>query len=245
MKKQYVFAGLAIAALTTSMVACGSNYRDDNAGSTNGGLGSPPPMLNTRIPSYLEIDQLTPGCSLASCSPQDANLVQGHDGNSASNKAPGPGGDNYVDWTDLNPQNHRLMDTTGTKGQDPTSFPRSNECVGGSQVLSKMDLTYVAAANNSTYAYFGVQRSDNNGDAGYYWVLTKKVPSMDPGGPCKPGEGRLMYSITAGDVLIAGHFKPSDAPLVRVFKAKNDSAQPYTAIDAVDFNNAIWGEVVN
>ena len=43
-----------------------------------------------------------------------------------------------------------------------TSFPRSNECVGSSQVLSKMELTYVASANNEKYAYFAVQRSNVN-----------------------------------------------------------------------------------
>lgn len=197
--------------------------------------------LNTRISEYLEIDQLN-----ASPAPEDANLVVGADPDgSLSRQFPGAG--TFIDWNELGvaarKANHLLLDANDQRGRDPTSFPRSNECVGASQVLSKMDLTYISAANNSQYAYFGVQRSNNNGDAGYYWVFTKKTPHMTAGqAPCQADEKRLVYDFSAGDVLLAGHFKPSSAPLLRVFKAKT-GRDAVGAVSAVDFtDSSLWQE---
>jgi len=220
-----------------AIVACSSYGKDGaiehgNAAAT-GDPSSATTTLNTRISQNLEIDMVTSG-------PDDANLTRGVAGEPDYQK---PGANSsWIDWTDLgsDAQNHLLKDLNGAKGRDPSSFPRSVACVGASQVLSKMDLTYVAAANNNTYAYFAVQRSDNNGDAGYYWVFTKKAPRMKAGeAPCQADEQHLVYDITAGDVLIGGHFSGSGGALVKVWKANKDEAS-VDAVSAIDFTNARW-----
>jgi hypothetical protein len=197
--------------------------------------------LNAYINSSIEIDQLNVG----GMQPQDANLFVGNDpaDNTLSNQVPTGGPASFIDWNDLDLQNHRLLDTDLATGKDPTSFPQSNECVGPSQVLSKMDLRYIAAANNSKYAYFAVLRSNNNGDAGYYWLFTKKSPKQTLGqAPCNSTQSRLLYDIGIGDVLLVGHFHQSGAPLLRVFTAKQAQLN-VTAIGAVDFLNSLWSEV--
>jgi hypothetical protein len=217
---------VAMLSVTGLVAACSSgDFANDGKGDPKEGkTGAAVELnagttLNTRISEFVEIDQLN-----ASPAPEDANLVTGPDSDgSASRQFPGAG--TFIDWNELGvaarKANHLLIDANDSRGRDPTSFPRSNECVGPSQVLSKMDLTYISAANNSQYAYFGVQRSNNNGDAGYYWVFTKKTPHMTAGqAPCQADEKRLVYDFSAGDVLLAGHFKPNGAPLLRVFKAK-------------------------
>jgi len=167
------------------------------------------PVLNTFISTSIEIDQLGSGVS-----PDDANLFTGPDpaDGTASVQKPVGGPAPFIDWDDLGGDlaNHKLSDAT--TGKDPTSFPQSNECVGSSQVLSKMDLTYVGVANNSTFAYFAVQRANNNGDAGYYWLFTRKAPHLNQGqAPCKADQQRLLYDISgpgggaSGDVLLGGH----------------------------------------
>src|SRR5262249_2106131 len=117
--------------------------------------------LNTFIPDSIEIDTL--GAS------GDANLFTGKDpaDGTASAALPSGGPASFIDWDDLGGDlaNHLIHDDSS--GKDPTSFPQSNECVGSSQVLSKMDLTYVAAASNSKFLYLAVQRANNNGDAAY------------------------------------------------------------------------------
>jgi hypothetical protein len=196
--------------------------------------------LNTFIEEYIEIDQLNPpGYG-------DANLLVGPDvapgDGSASAQYPGSG--TFIDWDffkdDL--ENHVVPDAY--PGKDPTAFPRKDECVGNAQVLSKMDLTYIAAANNKELAYFGVQRSDNNGDAAYYWIFTQVAPPFEEDlDACNAGERRLMFQITKGDVMIAGHFKPSaEEPLITVYKAGADLPDPITPMAALDFNSGIWGE---
>jgi hypothetical protein len=202
------------------------------------------PTLNTFIANSLEIDQLGTGLS-----PADANLFLGADpaDGTASAQKPTGGPATFIDWNDLsgNVANHRLQDLSLPSGKDPSSFPHSNECVGTSNVLSKMDLTYVAAANNNKYAYFAVQRSNNNGDAGYYWLFTKLPPQMISGqSPCGTGESRLLYDISVGDVLLGGHFKPNGTPLLRVFKATQNSSG-VTAVSAINFQSALWLEDPN
>src|SRR5216683_699209 len=203
------------------------------------------PVLNTFINKSIEIDQLGTGLS-----PDDANLFVGADpaDGSASAQKPTGGPATFIDWNDLGGDlaNHKLGDAT--TGKDPTSFPQSNECVGSSQVLSKMDLTYVGVANNATYAYFAVQRSNNNGDAGYYWLFTRKTPHLTFGqGPCKADQQQLLYDISGpsagsvGDVLLGGHFHPNGTPLLRVFHATRDASN-VTAVDAVDFTSSLWLE---
>jgi len=208
-------------------------------------LDAAAPVLNTFINSSIEIDQLGTGLS-----PDDANLFVGPDpaDGSASAQKPTGGPATFIDWNDLGGDlaNHKLGDATA--GKDPTSFPQSNECVGSSQVLSKMDLTYVGVANNATYAYFAVQRANNNGDAGYYWLFTQKTPHLNAGqAPCKADQQRLLYDISGpsagsvGDVLLGGHFHPNGTPLLRVFHATRD-ATGVTAVDAIDFTSSLWVE---
>lgn len=118
-------------------------------------------LLNTFDSRCLQIDQLA-------SPPADANLFTGNDpaDGSASANLPVCTSGAYIDWDNLGQDlsNHRLLDCPGdpaqcSGGKDPTSFPRSNECVGTSSVLSKMDLTYVAASSNSQFAYFAVRPS--------------------------------------------------------------------------------------
>src|SRR5215211_5982221 len=105
-----------------------------------------------------------------------------------------------------------------------------------------MDLTYVAVANNKEWAYLAVQRSSNNGDAGYYWLFTKLRPqTRHEELPCAPGQTRLLYDISAGDVLLAGHFHPNGTPLLRVFKAINGQAA-VPATEAINFESSLWKE---
>ncbi len=202
------------------------------------------PTLNTFISDYLEIDQLGPN------PPQDANLFTGLDPADGTPSAlkPGPGTGAYIDWQDLGTDldNHRILDLNAPSGKDPSSFPRSNECVGSSKVLSKMDLVYAASANNQEYAYFAVLRSGNNGDAGYYWLFTRKKPSLTPeAGPCHPGESQLTYDISGpangagGDILLSGHFKPNGAPFLEIYRAAHD-ANGVTAVDAINYLSGLW-----
>jgi len=173
-------------------------------------------VMPTFIPHSIQIDALG--------SPGDANLLAADDPNSASVDMPLGGPASFIDWSDLavvsDLSNHRLLDLNGAGGKDPSSFPGSNECVGTSNVLAKMNLTYAAAASNSRFAYFAVQRAKNDGDAAYYWILTQKEPHLVAGGaPCKGSQSRLTYDISPGDVLLAGHFNPSAGPTLLLFKA--------------------------
>lgn len=208
--------------------------------------------LNTFISDSIQIDQVTPG----TLNPEDANLFTGPDpaDGTPSYNIPAGGPGSYIDWHNLGGDlvNHRLLDLDGAGGKDASSFPQANECVGPSQVLSKMDLTYIASANNNQYAYFAVQRSNNNGDAGYYWIFTKLAPHENVGeSPCKATQTRLTYDISApsggstGDVLIAGHFHPNGTPLLRVFHAKKN-VNNLSAVSAIDYTDTtLWTEDPN
>jgi hypothetical protein len=108
-----------------------------------------------------------------------------------------------------------------------------------------MDLTYVAAANNTKFGYFAVQRANNNGDAGYYWLFTRKTPRLITGqAPCKADQQRLLYDVSVGDVLLGGHFHPNGTPLLRVFIATRNQ-DGTTAVDAIDFTSSLWSENVS
>jgi hypothetical protein len=227
------------ALLAAPLAACSGNAADEVAQKSSAAATV---TLNTFIGQSIQIDQLAPG-SLAA---EDANLFVGADpaDGTSSEDAPTGGPSPFIDWDDLasSLDNHRLLDLDGAKGRDPTAFPRANECVSSANVLSKMDLTYIASANNNKFAYFAVQRSDNNGDAGYYWVFTKKEPRQVQGeAPCASDEYRLLYDVSVGDVLLAGHFKPNGSPLLRVFKA-TAAQNGVTAVDAVDFTSSLWAE---
>src|SRR5262249_39856456 len=215
-------------------------------GTGSAGLTS---TLNLFISDSIQIDQA--GSALTA---EDANLFVGNDpadGSPSFDKPPGGPG-NYIDWNDLGGSisDHVVYDWdySATKGKDPTAFPQSNECVAAAQVLSKMDLTYVAAASNTKFAYFAVQRSDNSGDAGYYWVISKLSPRLvaGPAGPCSAGQQQLLYDLSVGDVLLGGHFQPSaTTPALRVWKAVANRTG-VTAIDALNFNDAtLWAEQSN
>ncbi len=191
--------------------------------------------LHTFTQSFLEVDELAGG-------PGDANLFLENPIYKMPVPDPGnpPPDEAWGDWNDLDPATHRLQDLNNDKAVDESSFPRSNECVAGSKVLSKMDLTYVGVANNQEYAYFAVQRSNNNGDAGYYWLMTKEEPTLVLGaGPCKPGERQLVFNIRQGDVLLSGHFQPSATPLLEVYTADHD-ALGITAVQAINFTSGLW-----
>ncbi|MCC6751893.1 MAG: hypothetical protein IT371_29840 [Deltaproteobacteria bacterium] len=187
-------------------------------------------LVNTYIGQFIEIDQTTNG--------GDANLIL-----NGTNQKPLPLDPatvpTWTDWTLVPTTGHRFLDITDP---DTTSFPRSIGCVGTSQVLSKMDLTYVGLANNQDFAYFAVQRANNNGDAGYYWLMTKKTPKLKgPISPCKSGESYLEYEISQNDVLLGGHFQPSASPLLRVFSAKKNAT--LDAVAAIDFSDtSLWEE---
>jgi hypothetical protein len=193
--------------------------------------------LNTFGFDFLQIDQIGGG-------PADANLFLGADpadGSASVDFPAGSGGETFIDWENLavaDKDDHFIYDLNNASGKDVSSFPRSNECVGPSSVLSKMDLTYAGAYNNTEHAYFVVQRSDNNGDAAYYWLFTKVAPTL------ASSESRLVYTITEGDILFSGHFKPSSSiPLLRVFEAKHDVSGILTAIQAIDFTDtSLWLE---
>jgi len=246
-----LFLGLgAISHFSPEASAANIADRSDRPSSLAGGV-EVNAVLNTFITDSIQVDQKFPGTVIA----EDANLFKTNDpaDGSLSYNVPTGGPGDFIDWDDLGGDliNHRVLDLDdpATK-RDTTSFPQNNECVASSQVLSKMDLTYAAVANNTKYAYLAVQRSDNNGDAGYYWIFTRKSPQQIAGqSPCSAGQTRLLYDISGpnpatgsgGDVLIAGHFKPNGAPLLRVFRAKKDE-NGVTAVNAVNFNAAFWTE---
>lgn len=180
----------------------------------------------------------------------DANLVSGNDSDmllsigKTSVTQPGPASmsanfpvasaasPTYIDWNDLTGAtdfaNHFRSDFTA--GQDPTAFPGSDSCVGSANVLDKMNLTYVSVSNNTEYAYFGVQRRDNNGDTGYMWIFNKLAPPSfgietsllgtndGLGDNCGAAEYPLTFKVSTGDILFRGHFAPSSSePLLTVY----------------------------
>jgi hypothetical protein len=228
--KRIVLAVLLVA-------ACGGE--EDELSSSIYTLESDPPTLNTFIQDAIQIDDLDGS--------GDANLFLGDDPADGSASVDLPASARtFIDWNDLDPSQHVLRDLDGDDGRDHSSFPQSNECVNSSKVLSKMDLTYVASANNHEYAYFLVQRSANNGDAGYYWLFTKKPPKMIMGGgPCKASQAQLLYDISGpgpgggGDILLGGHFSPSGGPLLTVYRAAM-SQDDVPATDAIDFEGPLW-----
>jgi hypothetical protein len=237
--KANVRGALAFFVLSATWLACGGRTDDGrSAAKQESAAVTTPTTLNTFINHSLEIDQQFAG----TLNPNDANLFVGLDpaDNTASYQVPTGGPATFIDWNDLTADkaNHVLYDFFS--GKDPTSFPQSNACVGPSQVLSKMDLTYVASANNTKYAYFGVQRSGDNGDAGYYWVFTKLAP-RELAGVCNGTAVQLVYDISVGDVLLAGHFHPNGSPLLRVFTS-NAAQTGVDAVSAIDFTNARWVE---
>jgi len=204
--------------------------------------------LETFVSDYLEVDELGGG-------PGDANTFSevaapGGDPADGTDHAqlPPDSGAEFIDWDDLGSDaaNHRLLDDFK---RDANAFPRKDPCVAESNVLSKMDLTYVATANNSDYAYFGVQRRNNNGDAGYYWLLTENEPERLVGeGSCKSDEYLLRYDIhgaasdDTGDLLLVGHFQGSGAPLIRLYRATR-SQDDVPADAAIDFTSDLWSEI--
>ncbi|TNF24307.1 MAG: hypothetical protein EP329_25090 [Deltaproteobacteria bacterium] len=205
------------------------------------------PTLNTLIVGAIQIDQLD------EAGPGDANLVVGPDradGTASVDRPFGATGP-FIDWDDLGDDlaNHRHLDLDSPSGKDPTAFPRSTACVGEAQVLSKMDLTYLASANSTEYAYLGVQRAGNNGDAGYYWIFTRKPPLLNVGeAPCHADEAHMAFDISGpgpageGDVLVLGHFHPSGEPLVRVFLAR-ESRDNVDAVAAINYlDTTLWVE---
>ena len=149
---------------------CGADTKPESLDKTEQSAQAPAPvaaagpLLNTFDARCLQIDQL----AAPAIPPADANLFVGNDpaDGTASRDFPVCSSGPYIDWQTLSTDlaNHRLLDCPGdpaqcASGKDPTSFPRSNECVGTSSVLSKMDLTYVAASSNSQFAYFAVRPS--------------------------------------------------------------------------------------
>lgn len=157
----------------------------------------------------------------------------------------------FIDWFDLlttggavDPaklEEHRLLDEIKT---DPSSF-QNDSCVTSTKVLGKMDLTVAAVANNSEYAYMGLKRFDNNGDAGYSWIFNRISPFLDPTRPgCSQGEP-LVYELTEGDVLISGNFNPSAGAELIVRRATSFAdGQEFLAADVVKPGLLIGGNPV-
>jgi hypothetical protein len=152
----------------------------------------------------------------------------------------------YIDWDDLTGAeafaNHFRSDFDATVGVDASAFPGSNSCVGPANVLDKMNLTYVAVSNNTEYAFFGVQRRDNSGDAGYMWIFNKLPPPSfgveqtllgtndGLGDNCQASQYPLTFRVTQGDVLFRGHFAPgSNEPLLSV----------YVVVSAIDASTSV------
>lgn len=227
-------AGFFVAACAVASCASDVKSTTETTAASKAGVTA---ELQTFVNKSLEIDQIGSG-------PGDANLYVGNDpaDGSASRQFPTGGPSTWIDWHDLGNDlaNHRVQDLD-VSGKDPTSFPQSNECVGTSSVLSKMDLTYIGASSNSTYAYFAVQRSNNNGDAGYYWLFTKVEPSQTTDeAPCDHGKKRLTYDLSVGDILLSGHFHPNGSPLLTVYRSKV-AASHVSAVNAIDYTaTAQW-----
>lgn len=229
------------------MSGCGDNEPPNTTPESPSNLGTDPPAeLNTFLTDSIQIDMLAGG-------PGDANIYRTADpaDGTASVDLPAGGPGSYIDWHDLADdfQNHLLGDTDDdTRGVDLTAFPGSSSCVGPANVLSKMDLVYVGVASNTRYVYLAALRSGNNGDAGYYWLFTRKQPHESAGTPpCSASQKLLVYDISGpdaatgalGDVLIGGHFKPSSGPMLTVYTATRDE-DGVAAVNAIDFTSSLW-----
>jgi hypothetical protein len=247
-KMRLLCTAVAVAALT--QLGCGRAETDPSEpGSARQAIHSDTlPELHPFISQWLEIDLADPSDLAPSAPPGDANLFVGKDPAdlSASKQKPANASATFIDWGELailkDLKDHQLVDLNDTTtGSDLSSFPGSNECVGASNVLSKMDLTYVAAANNTTWAYFAVQRANNNGDAGYYWLFTRARPIQVHEAPCAATQYRLKYQLSAGDVLLAGHFQPGKTALLTIYKANASvPSTPVTAVQAINFQAPYW-----
>ncbi len=187
----------------------------------------------------------------------DLNLTTNLPSNSTN--FPGASGSPFIDWLDLvvDPNkptdngrflNHFRSDYTA--GTDPSAFPQSNSCVGSANVLDKMNLTFVSVSNNPQYAYFGVQRRDNSGDAGYMWIFNRLPPpsfadsgaaEMGTGG-CSATQYPLVFKVGSSDVLFRGHFAPSaDEPLLTVYNVQF----PITATTTVADGNTVFSAALD
>lgn len=295
MKTTLVKQGVLLTFTILSLAACGgdSSPQATSGPDTNRSAVIQIDPLATFDAGFIEIDACpntflgdTQGCTNSAWA-GDANLYLGEDKDtllnigkttypqpSPSQSYAYPGTGTFIDWESLlsdadKKPNHVRFDFQTGNATDPSSFPQSNSCVGSSQVLSKMDLTAVTVSNNATYAYFGVQRKDNNGDAGYMWLFTKQVP-LNPtdGTGCGPTE--LRYRLTDGDVMFRGHFVPdvtekllfvytipTNPPTIVSGKTASVGNVTYTAVcpgggqpcyiempakDAINWTNGLWLE---
>jgi len=237
-----------VAALAIATAACSASTPEtpSEQAKTTKQVVVAPASYDTFIGSskMLQIDQAT-----TAITGPDANLFTGNDpadGTASYNKPCALGASvcaskTWIDWENLPPANHQLVDLDGTDGKDASAFPRADACVGPANVVSKMDLGYVGVASNNEYVYLDVMRRSNLGDAGYVWIFTKKAPPFETDTSCHPGEKLLKFDISVGDVLVFGHYKTGGGPLLRVFKAQ--SAGMYDAVGAINFDNAtLWQE---
>jgi hypothetical protein len=174
----------------------------------------------------------------------NANLVPGTD---PADSPPGPSFNlpaalttpaTYIDWQDLGGSlaNHQLLDVFAAK--DPSAFPGNSSCVGAANNPAKDELLYVGLANNNDFVYTNVLRASSLGDMGYTWLFTKEKPKCAASGRC---DNLLTYDITAGDVLLFGHFRTGTAKLLAAYKAQINS--PGTlATDAISWGtSSLWG----
>lgn len=232
MKTKAVKRGILTSFTILSLAACGGGSTSTTADPKDADATSADALVIEELSTYdarfIEIDACpneflgdTLGC-LSALWAGDANLFIGPDRDqllkigknavdppysSQSYAYPGPGTATFIDWDTLltdaeDKSNHARYDFSA--GPDPSAFPQANSCTGSANVLSKMDVTAVTVSNNATYAYFAVQRSSNEGDAGYMWLFTKEVPLNPAAGGCGPTE--LRYRLTDGDVMFRGHF---------------------------------------
>lgn len=205
------------------------------------------PRLHSFIPQSIEIEQYGVGARV----PADANLVTGPDpvDGTASIHAPKGGTPLFVDWSDLGLAvgEHRYVDaslTTGGRHVDRDTFGVDGEaCIGARTIAPAYDLSYVAVANNHTYAYVGALRAGAAGDAGVAFLFTQKRPELLTWTPCREAPKTLRFDITEGttlgdaDVLVVGRFVAgADAPMFQAYLAGRPGKHlgPTEALDTTE-----------
>jgi hypothetical protein len=216
------------------------------------GFGQGLRTLHTFIPRSIEIEQFP----LVVHPYADANLVTGPDpiDGSASVRAPIGGTPLFVDWSDLGGAlaHHRFLDASalvnGRVVDADTFGPGGEACLGARTIPAALDVSYVAVANNFTYAYLAALRAGAAVDADVAFVFTRARPESLAWTPCRDARTTLRFALTEGteegeaDVLVTGHFVAAHgAPLFRVFVAGRPAEHlgPAAAIDTTKH----WVEV--
>jgi len=231
--------------------AAGKPVPDTGGDGADGGtlacLGESSGALNTFIGATvgIQIDQIGSGFG------PNADLFSDFD--HADNSPSGPinkptfsGATVYKDWDDYGGAsigNHRILDVYS--GKDATSFPGNDSCTGPANNPPKDELVYVGAANNNDFLYLNVLRASSLGDMGYTWLFTREKPTCGVGGNNDSCPTWMRFKISAGDVLIFGHFRTGTTKLLNVFTPKLPApVLPVDATNAIDWGSGagLWTE---